>query len=130
MNYQEYKSLRKQIEQEYEQELAALDKLWKRIQSMNFPSREPEGGESHNGSFSRNFSAHLRTVVKGLRENFTANDVQQGLIDHGFVDKDNVNRLAITNGLHRLSRSGEVEIVQKGRGRIGATYKIKETKGT
>lgn len=124
MDYQEYKQLRKQIEEEFQLELDALDKVWKRLQSIKSPSRVPKVTENGEKIPKRNFSNDLRAAIKGFSEEFTADDVEQALIDHGFVEKDKVNRLSITNALHRLHRRGEISVVQKGQGRIGAKYRI------
>ncbi len=64
-----------------------------------------------------------------MRGNFSADDVQQSIVDHGFIPSEEIKRLAITNTLHRLFRRGEIEVVTKGSGRSGSIYRLKQNEG-
>jgi hypothetical protein len=129
MTYEEYKKMRQQIMDEYQKELASLDMVWKRFQNINSPNTEMSEQNNEKSSYSANFSKHVRIAIQSLKQDFSADEVQQALIDHGLVEKDKVNRIAITNTLHRLHRRNEIEVVQKGHGRIGAIYKLLNVKG-
>lgn len=123
MDYQQYKKMRQDIQGECNRQLEALDMVWKRLQSINSPSKTPSlFSDTPTDHSEQSFSEMIRTVIKGLKEDFNADDVQQGLIDHGFATLDSVNRLAITNSLHRLMRRGEIVLVKKGQGKQGSIY--------
>src|SRR5258708_2002216 len=101
MDYNEYKSLRSQITAEYERELEALDRVWKRLQALKSPSTKLPLGQNGEAPARAPIIESIRTAIKGFKQDFTANDVQQALIDHGFITANSVNRLSITNALHR-----------------------------
>ena len=130
MTYEEYKKLRQQIANDYQRELSALDMVWKRCQAINSPSNAPLDPNLVNDP-EINFSKHVRIVLTNLKQNFSTDDVAQALVDHGLVEKDKIKsiRIALTNTLHRLYRRKEIEVVQKGHGRIGSTYKVINLKG-
>lgn len=124
MNYEEYKKLRNQITTEYQDQLAALDMVWKRIQGLNSPSRKSQNGSNGDTPHTPQIAKSIRTAIKDFKHEFTADDVQQALIDHGFIKSEEVNRLSITNALHRLYRRKEIEVVKRGQGRNGSTYRL------
>jgi chromosome condensin MukBEF complex kleisin-like MukF subunit len=124
MDYEEYKKLKKQIADEYERELAALEMVWKRFQSLNSPSRKSISSANGDAAHAPPIAKSIRTAIKDFKSDFSADDVQQALIDHGFVKSDEVNRLSITNALHRLYRRKEIEVVTRGQGRKGSIYRL------
>lgn len=124
MDYEEYKKLRKQIQEEYEQELAALDKVWRRFQSLNSPSRKQTVITNGDAPPKSPIARSIRSAIKDFKGEFSADDVQQSLIDHGFIPAGEINRLAITNALHRLYRRGEIAVVKRGQGRNGSIYRV------
>jgi len=67
MNYEEYKKLKKQIAGEYERELAALEMVWKRFQSLNSPSRKSipsaNGDAAHAPPIADNHIGELTDMV-------------------------------------------------------------------
>lgn len=123
MDYQQYKKLRQDIQDECTKQLEALEMVWKRIQADTQPKPASSSGDA--GHSTPNFSEMIRTVIGSLKEDFGANDIQQGLIDHGFATKENVNRLAITTALYRLLKRGEILLVKKGQGSQGSIYRKK-----
>ena len=124
MDYEEYKKLRTQIATEYQAQLDALDMVWKRIQSLNSPSISTQSGSGGNGSHTPQIAKRIRVAIKDFKQEFTADDVQQSLVDHGFMKPDEVNRLSITNALHRLYRRKEIDVVKRGQGRNGSIYRL------
>ena len=125
MDYAQYKKIKEDIENEYHRNLDALEIIWKRAQGL---AGTPIGGEGHyehpNGDIG--VSEAIRKVIEGIgNQEFAADDIQQGLKDHGFVDGRKLARFSITNTLHRLSRRGELEVVKKGAGRLSSIYKRK-----
>lgn len=126
MDYGQYKTMRQDILDECNKQLDALDMVWKRLQALNAPTKNATSIESSRAHGSVPFSKMLRTVIKGLTQDFNADDVQLGLIDHGFKTSENINRLAITNSLHRLLRRGEIDLVKRGQGKQGSIYRQKQ----
>lgn len=122
MDYSEYKRLKDSIESEYKKKLEALEMVWHMSQVQ--PSEAGNVDEKQKISV----SDAIRKVIDGLSGEFSADDVQQGLKDHGFEIKE---RVQITNTLHRLMRIKEIEVARKGVGRTGSTYrKIAKTEIT
>ena len=117
MDYAQYKKLKEEIETEYQKKKDALEMVWRMCQKQNGASAS---GTEHSGSST---SDAVRRVIEGLANDFTANDIQQGLKDHSVKG---VQRLAITNTIHRLCRRGELEVVKKGRGRMAGVYRKKK----
>ena len=120
MTYEEYLKLRKDIEKEYQRNLEALDLTWKRYKAMSGQSPDNSDGEN---PLSEKLSGAVRTVVGGMGQDFTVDDIERGLKDHGLFEGKRIKRLALTNTLHRLARRGELEIVKKGKGRLPGIYR-------
>lgn len=119
MDYAEYKKLKDSIEAEYKKRIDALEMVWHMSQGQD----EVTGISDDKPCLS--LSNEIRKVITGLSVEFTANDIEQGLQDHGFGRK---KRIQITNTLHRLMRLKELEVVRKGEGRRASTYrKIQKT---
>ena len=121
MDYALYKKMKDDIEREHQKKLDALELLWE-----NYRPRNPNGEKksSRSGEPGK-ISDAMRTVISGFNSEFTPNDVQEGLKD--VLGDGNFTRLQITNTLHRFYRRGEIEVVQKGRGRASGTYRRKLT---
>ena len=124
MNYEEYKKLRKQIADEYEQELAALERVWKRFQNLNSPTLKTDVGANNERRSNVPIAKYIRAAIKDFRQDFTADDVEQSIADHGFAEKGQIASVSITNTLHRLFRSGEIAVVKRGEGRTGSIYRL------
>ena len=117
MDYAQYKQLKDKIEIDHKKKLEALEMVWRMCQKQNGSSAS---GVEHSGSTT---SDAVRRVIEGLANDFTANDIVQGLKDHSVKG---VQRIAITNTIHRLCRRGELEVVKKGRGRMAGVYRKKK----
>lgn len=119
MNYEEYKRLKEAIEKDCKKKLEALEMVW----SMS--REEPNKQGSSDEHPKRSISDAIRKVVGGMSGEFTADDIVQGLKDHGFEYE---KRVQVTNTLHRLLRKKEIEVAKHGAGRVGSSYrKIKKT---
>ena len=117
VDYAQYKQLKDEIEIDHKKKLEALEMVWRMCQKQNGSSAS---SVEHFGSTT---SDAVRRVVEGLANDFTANDIVQGLKDHSVKG---VQRIAITNTIHRLCRRGELEVVKKGRGRMAGVYRKKK----
>ena len=117
MDYAQYKKLKEEIEAEYQKKKDALEMVWRMCQKQNGSG---VSGAEHSAS---TISDAVRRVIEGLANDFTANDIQQGLKDHSVKG---IQRIAITNTIHRLCRRGELEVVKKGRGRMSGVYRKKK----
>ena len=115
MDYTEYKRLKDQIEEERQKKLAALEVVW---QLSNGSSSASSGEVGQSGKASKSDS--IRKVIEGLAGDFNADDVQQGIKDHGVRG---VTRSQIINTLHRLCRRAELVVVKKGQGRLPGVYR-------
>lgn len=114
MDYAEYKKLKEEIDAEYQKKKEALEMVWHMSQKHN---KDNVSGANNTDV---SFSDSVRKVIAGLTGDFTVNEVKQGLEDHGVKE---VDRLAITNTLHRLFRRKEIEVVRKGAGRTSSVYR-------
>lgn len=117
MDYAQYKKLKEEIEAEYQKKKDALEMVWRMCQKQN--GSNASGGDSSELST----SDVIRRVIEGLANDFTATDIQQGLKDHNVKG---IQRLTITNTIHRLCRRGELEVVKKGQGRMAGVYRKKK----
>lgn len=122
MDYAQYKKLKEEIEQDYKKKKEALETLWSMYQKPGGATAS-ELGHSHNGGVP--ISDAIRKVLSGINGDFTVDDIQQGLKDHGIKG---VERLSITNTLHRFWRRKEIALSKKGQGRRPSTYRVE--KGT
>lgn len=125
MNYAEYLKLKKDIENEYKRNLEALELIWKRSQSVFVASQQGDNPELPGMPSEQPLSEATRLVISQMNKDFNADEVEQALRDHNYNDGKPINRVSLTNTLHRLFRRGEIELVRKGRGRISSTYKKK-----
>lgn len=123
MNYEEYLRLKKDIENEYHRNLEALDLVWKR--SQNIFSSTQQGDVPEQAAGEQPLSEAVRLVISQMTKDFTADGVELALRDHGYNEGKPVNRVSLTNTLHRLWRRGEIELLRKGRGRIPSSYQRK-----
>lgn len=114
MDYSEYKKLKDAIEAEYKKKLEALEMVW----SMS--REEPSMLGSSDDNQKKSISDAIRKVISGMSGEFTADDIVQGLKDHGFEYE---KRVQVTNTLHRLLRKKEIEVAKPGAGRVGNVYK-------
>jgi response regulator of citrate/malate metabolism len=114
MDYAQYKNLRDEIESDYKKKKEALEMLW----SMYHKS-SPHSPPTTKGSRTPT-SDIVRQIIAGLKDEFTADDIQQGLKDYNLK---NVSRLSINNTLHRLWRRKEIDVIKKGQGRMPSLYK-------
>jgi len=114
MDYTEYQKLKEEIEAEYQKKKEALEMIWRMSQKHN--GTGISDGEHSNISI----SDAIRKIIDGLPGEFTADNIQQGLRDHNFKG---VNRILITNTLHRLFRRNEIVVVKKGIGRTPGIYR-------
>ena len=117
MDYAQYKQLKDEIEIDHNKKLEALEMVWRMCQKQNGSGAS---GTEHSGSTA---SDAIRRVIEGLANDFSANDIQQGLKDHSVKG---IQRIAITNTIHRLCRRGELEVVKKGKGRMPGVYRKKK----
>ena len=117
MDYAQYKKLKEEIEAEHKKKLEALEMVWRMCQNQNHT--DAKDGSDRSGST----ADAIRKVIAGLSNDFSADDVEQGLKDHHVK---RVKRLAITNTLHRLHRRGELEIIRKGQGRMPGIFRPKK----
>lgn len=125
MNYDEYKQLKQDIENEYKRNLEALEMVWRRCKNISTSVSEDTTTTDLNSHYLENVSGAVRIVVEGLSGEFSADDVKRGLKDHGMLEGKEVRRISITNTLHRLFRRGELEVVRKGQGRTPGLYRKK-----
>lgn len=123
MNYSEYLQLKKDIENEYRKNLEALELVWKR--SQNVLSRTHQGNKIETPGVDQPLSEAVRLVIAQMDKDFTADLIEIGLRDHNYNEGKPVNRVSLTNTLHRLWRRGEIELVKKGRGRTPSSYRRK-----
>lgn len=123
MNYSEYLQLKKDIENEYRKNLDALELVWKR--SQNVLSRTQQGNKIETPGVDQPLSEAVRLVIAQMDKDFTADLIEIGLSDHNYNEGKPVNRVSLTNTLHRLWRRGELELVKKGRGRTPSAYRRK-----
>ncbi len=112
MDLKEYLQLKKQIEDKHNQELSALELLWK-----NHGKTDSESSEDQK----RNISHNVRQVIKALEGNFSIKDITDGLKNLGFGD---VSQAQLSNLLSRLMKREEIEITEKGKGRMPNQYKL------
>ena len=122
MTYEEYLKLKKDIELEYRRNLDALELTWKRYKSISGQTRESNDPDSPS---SEKLSTAVRIVVNGINQNFSVDDIERGLKDHGLFEGKQIKRLALTNTLHRLARREELEVIKKGKGRLPGIYRKK-----
>ena len=118
MDYAQYKKLKEEIDADYQKKKDALEMLWSMYQKPNGASSSPS--ESYSRGSGASVSDAIRKVLSGLEGDFTVDDIQQGLTDHGIKG---VARLSITNTLHRLWRRKEIDLVKKGQGRTASIYR-------
>lgn len=119
MDYAQYKKLREEIEEDYKKKKDALETLWSMYQKPAGVGLAEDGGCSSDASISDG----IRKVLSGISGNFSADDIQQGLKDHNI---NGIERLTITNTLHRFWRRKEIALVKKGQGRRASTYRVEK----
>lgn len=120
MDYAQYKKFKEEIEADYKKKKEALELLWSMYQKSNGAVAFEEGNSrGSEGSI----SDAIRKVLSGITGNFSVGDIQQGLIDYGVKG---VERLSITNTLHRLYRRKEIAVVEKGQGRRASVYRVEK----
>lgn len=114
MDYAEYKKLKDMLESDYKKRVEALEMVWHMSQGQAV-------GQSNTDDKPKiSISNAMRKVIDGLSGSFTADDILQGLQDHSF---GGMQRIQVTNTLHRLMRKKELEVVEKGVGRTGSKYR-------
>lgn len=123
MNYEEYLRLKKDIEYEYNRNLEALELVWKR--SQNIFSSAHQGDATDQAGGEQPLSEAVRLVIAHMTSDFTADAVEAALRDHNYNEGKPVNRVSLTNTLHRLFRRGEIDLMRKGRGRTPSSYRKK-----
>lgn len=114
MEYAEYVKLKSEIEADYQKKKEALEMVWRM-------SKRHENGHSTDGeTYKTTLSSNIREIIKGLPDQFDANDVEEGLKAIGVKLR---GRIALTNTLHRLYRRHELDVIKKGLGRTPGVYR-------
>jgi DNA-binding PadR family transcriptional regulator len=112
MDLKEYMRLKKQIEDKYQQEIHALELLWK-----NYGSKDNNSSETQR----KNVAESAREVIKALGDTFSVTEVADGLKNLGH---DEVSMPQLSNLLNRLKKRNEIVIVEEGKGRLPNTYRL------
>jgi hypothetical protein len=110
MELKEYMRLKKQIEEKYNQEIHALELLWK-----NHGNKESNSQEAQK----KNVADSAREVIRALGDTFSVTEVAEGLKNLGYED---LSTPQLSNLMNRLSKRNEIAIVEKGKGRSPNTY--------
>ncbi len=120
MDFAEYKKLKEKIDEDHRNRLAALEMVWdmsKQNASSDVPGKKDE---------KMTLSNTFRKIIEGLSGEFTADDIQQGLVAYGLKG---IDRLSITNTLFRLYKRNEISLAKKGAGRSPSRYRKTESQG-
>lgn len=112
MDLKEYMRFKKQIEEKYQQEIHALELLWK-----NYGNK----GNSLSEDQRKNIADCARKVITALGGTFSVNEVANGLKNLGH---DEVSMPQLSNLLNRFKKRNEIVIVEEGKGRSPNTYKL------
>jgi len=119
MNYEEYAKLKEELEAEFKKKMEALEMVWKMCQKSTGTAELKNNNRAYG-----HIAVAIRKVLETTTVDFSVDYIMDALKAHDIK----VGRLVITNTLHRLARRGELEVVQKGKGRIASIYR-KSTKG-
>jgi hypothetical protein len=114
MHEREYKKLRKQIEEEYQDNLRALDLVWKRA-GKNGVSKRPTVDDS-------TLAALVRSAVERTSGPFTIRDILGSCNERGPRDAE-IRGSSVSAILKRMADHGTIGIVEVGSGRRPTSYK-------
>ncbi len=114
MNDREYDRLKKQIEAEYRTSLDALERIWKL-------SRKQDASAASNGR--GDLLAAVRQAVSEKHGIFNLREIEEAMKrrNSGMT----IRRASLSSTLMRLVEDGDLEVVEKGKGRMPSTYKQK-----
>lgn len=119
MKDREHDRLRKQIEDDYREKLAALDLIWKMSKEQDAPQRK-------NGRRGSLLEA-VRQAVSEKSGPFNLRDVEDSIRkQHAEMT---AQRASISSALLTLVSDGELEITEQGRGRRPSIYRKKSKTG-
>jgi hypothetical protein len=118
MNDREYQRLKSAIEEEYRTSLDALERIWKL-------SRKHNGSSGPKGR--GNLLAAVRQAVLERHTVFNLRDIEDAIKkrDPGMT----IRRPSLSSTLMRLVEDGDIEVVEKGSGRMPSTYRQKAKAG-
>jgi hypothetical protein len=119
MHDREYDRLKKQIEEEYRANLDALERIWRM-------SKKQGGSAPSNGKRGSLLGA-ARQAVAEKHGTFNLRDIEDSIKRHN--PDLTVRRPSLSSTLLRLVEDGDLEVVEKGIGRKGSTYKTKTKAG-
>jgi len=114
MNEREYKRLKLEIEEEYRENLRALEMVWKRAgKTGSSKARVPRD----------NSLAHaVRGALHMMPEDgFTLRSIEEAIVANGLGDGD-VRRTSISVVLKRMADAGEIVVIEKGSGKRATKY--------
>ena len=112
MDLKEYMGLKKQIDDKYQQEIQALELIWK-----NYGNKDANSSEAQR----KNFSVSALEVIRALGDTFSVTEVADGLKNLGHEE---VSMPQLSNLLNRLKKRNEIVLVGEGKGRSPNTYRL------
>lgn len=116
MTEREYRRLRAQIQRKYEDDLAALDRVWKLSQS----DRSTQGGRA--GRMSKGaVLGGVREAVRAMSGTFTLRDIE-AWVRSNKPELSATARTTISGTLKRMV-GREIEVVREGAGKRPTSYK-------
>jgi len=126
MNRREYLDKRKEIQGKYEEDLAALDKVFAMFGGTPVGSDSNDGGSSSSNGWSFDVSKRqaVRLVLSKLQGTFTTKDVRAAL-DRDFADYSRqIDDNQISAIVSWLASRGEITVKTKKYGSSPAVYEI------
>jgi hypothetical protein len=128
MKRSDYIDMRKQLAQEYEDKLAALDKVFAMFGGTPVGEKLAPTGASSNGSgWSHDISKRdaVRGTVQHLAgQTFTLKDVKAALVIHFAHLAPEIEDNTLSAILSKLAEKGELSIVKKKIGKSPARYSL------
>jgi hypothetical protein len=136
MDQQEYDAIRAQIQERYERDLAALDRVWELAgnraaprdvqSSVTLQMMAPAAMSLAVQRLKHGFvDRHVKRAVYDLRDQpFTHRDVAEWIARHDPATAARIKRESIASVLARLAHLQQIEIVKPGVGTLPTIYQM------
>lgn len=115
MSRDELMEMKRQIENEYKADIAAVTQLMKRFPEK--PDKTPLLGEVFKNE--KKVFALVSALVQTLEKKFSVQDVMDSL---ALTLGEQPNRQTVYTTIHRLKEDNKIKVIQKAQGRRPASY--------